>query len=78
MGVTVTGRELNSRLCFNETFYERVVRVGVFVKKLWFFSMGVFVKKLWFFSMGVFVRNILATIALRLVLGRVYLPQILR
>ena len=54
MGVTVTGRELNSRLCFNETFYERVVRVGVFV------------------------RNILATIALRLVLGRVYLPQILR
>lgn len=54
MGVSVTGRELNSRLCFNETFYERVVRVGVFV------------------------RNILATIALRLVLGRVYLPQILR
>ncbi len=28
MGVSVTGRELNSRLCFNETFYERVVRVG--------------------------------------------------
>jgi hypothetical protein len=66
MGVSVTGRELNSRLCFNETFYERVVRVGVFVGELWFFSMGVF------------VRNILATIALRLVLGRVYLPQILR